>query len=202
MAKLLPTMRGAHGMPFVHGIVCYIAQPLPHAHTHPRVMGTLRRVPAIGLAAAALFLVLAPAAVQASACVDAQLHEPDGVDWMIHCGLPEQECSVQPERSCVKTGDGDCCALEHVAAHIAHDRDVRAQRVQDIILVVYDSDSVLDASVRHNFNQYGRVAHIASPFSGFGAKWLVAACLCVSVCAPFCTLLDLASAGCVVVWRS
>ena len=157
----------------------------------------------IGLAAAALFLVLAPAAVQPSTCVDAQLHDPDSVDWMVQCGLPEQKCSVQPERLCALTGDGDCCTLEHVAAHIVHNR-AQTHAAHDshgrIFLVVYDSDGVLDASVQHNFNQYGQTLHLTSPFSGFGAKWSVAVCVCAR--ARACSFLGLASAGCVVVWRA
>ena len=186
-------MRGARGMPFAHSMGC-----AAHVHAHRREFGTLSTVSAIRVAAVALILVPAPAAVQASACVDAPLQDPDSVDWMIHCGLPEQKCSVQPERSCAMTGNGDCCTLEHVAAHIEHDRHVRAQTHAAharIILVVYDSDSVLDASVQHNFNQYGQTLHLASPFAGFGAKWSVAVCVRVRVCVRARTFFDLASAG-------
>ena len=249
-------MRGARGMPFVHvhGIAYSMGTRARPARAHPRVVVTLSTVSAIGLAAAALFLVLtncvsspvsragssgshrataadvdleavngalqqlqamvqgdaeleqqcatlghlvdyrrqsrrlglAPAEVPVSVCVDAPLHDRAGADWITHCGLPGQECSVQPQRSCTSTGDGHCCTLKHADNRTKDDRDAQAHAAHArITLVVYDSDSVLDASVRHNFNQYGQTAHIARPFSGVGAKWSVTVCVCVCVCV-FC----------------
>jgi hypothetical protein len=134
-----------------------------------------------------------PPPLDRSACATSYAHGPDSVDWLLSCSAHKDACSTQPLELCASVGDGNCCELvtdgsvarrndnyndaDDDANNNKH-ADDRAPRpaapsaVPDVVLVVYDSDEVLETSVARNFGAYGRTVHISRPFLGFGSKWV------------------------------
>ena len=121
-------------------------------------------------------------------CQESFHHEHESVDWRMNCDplmFPERECATQTVKSCPFVGDGNCCVRARGVGEttredvdIVKDRETKetieaaAATLRDVVLVVYDSDEVLDASIGSNFQRYGvRVAHLSRPFAGFGTKW-------------------------------
>jgi len=143
--------------------------------------------------AAALALVALPGAVvataprhheyQRSVCVDSDrddAHNPDSVDWLIHCGHPAMpaRCAELLDAHCEVAGDGHCCMLSRAvpgghgyAAAEARVTKAPASAHAGIVLVVYDSDLRAAALAESRLHAYGRVAVITRPFDGYGSKW-------------------------------
>ena len=72
---------------------------------------------------------------------------------------------------CALAGDGNCCVASSV---VSSDNDGNEEgQGGEIVIVVYDSDDVLDKGVVANLEHYGRVAHLQERFTGYGTKWTV-----------------------------